>query len=188
MSQDAIAAIKKDAFIEGSKTAKYTLVEYSDYECPYCVMQYQNGAIKELQKKYGNDINVIFKPMHFVAHPGAEPKGIAALCVGKIAGAEAFVKFSKEIFDGSSPQGPQFPVEKLGDIAAKLKVDATKYKKCVTDKETKSLYDANIQEAMKYQANGTPSTMAINNQTGKMVLIVGAQPLPAFEKSLESIK
>ncbi len=41
LSQDELASIKKDAYIEGNKSAKITLIEYSDLECPFCIRQYK---------------------------------------------------------------------------------------------------------------------------------------------------
>lgn len=41
LSQDELASIKKDAYIEGNKSAKITLIEYSDLECPFCIRQFK---------------------------------------------------------------------------------------------------------------------------------------------------
>lgn len=69
ITAESIAAIRKDAFIEGNQNAKITLVEYSDLECPYCIMQYKNGVIGKMKEKYGDKINVIFKPLNLARHP-----------------------------------------------------------------------------------------------------------------------
>lgn len=61
LSKDELASIKKDAYIEGNKEAKITLIEYSDLECPFCIRQFKEGTIKKIHEKYGDTVNSIFK-------------------------------------------------------------------------------------------------------------------------------
>jgi len=84
MTTDEYVSTLKDAPIEGSKNAKITLIEYSDLECPYCIMQFKNRTIAKLQSQYGTQINHIYRPARFVSHPGSDKKAIAALCVAQV--------------------------------------------------------------------------------------------------------
>jgi protein-disulfide isomerase len=60
------------------------VIEYSDFECSYCIQHRQDGVIAELKKKYGSDGDFIFKPVNLAGHQGSDAKGFAALCVAKI--------------------------------------------------------------------------------------------------------
>src|ERR1700741_1100757 len=54
-----LPAIDDKTRIRGEKNARYTLVEYADFQCPYCAAGYQN--VEELRKKHGSDLRFIFK-------------------------------------------------------------------------------------------------------------------------------
>lgn len=101
MSKDEYAAVLKNAPIEGPQNAKFTLIEYSDLECPFCIMQYKNGTMAQIQKKYGSQANHIFRPVNLVRHPGADEKGLAALCVAKVADTKKYTRFYRAILSGS---------------------------------------------------------------------------------------
>ncbi len=69
------------------------MIEYSDLECPYCIVQYKQGTIAAMKKKYGDDVNVIYKPINLAGHAGADQKSKAILCVAVNDGVEKYAKF-----------------------------------------------------------------------------------------------
>ncbi|MFZ4461810.1 MAG: DsbA family protein [Patescibacteria group bacterium] len=180
LSADDYAAVMKDAYVEGKKDAKITLVEYSDLECPYCIIQFKNKTISKLQEKYGDKINVIYKPLNLARHPGADQKGMASICVAQIGGAEKYEKFYKAILDRSNERGPVFPLDNIKALAKEVGVDATKFAACYDGKKTESIYQAYTAEAMKHGVDGTPTTMILNNETKKFELMKGAADVSSF--------
>lgn len=76
-----IASLKEGAYVEGNENAKITILEYSEFLCPYCKRQSDNKVMEQLVAKYGKDVNVIFK--HYIVHPGAEVLAQAAQCIGE---------------------------------------------------------------------------------------------------------
>ena len=60
---DRIKTLKKDPYILGNKDATITIIEYTDPECPYCIMQYQNRVLKDLISYYSGSVNMITKPV-----------------------------------------------------------------------------------------------------------------------------
>ena len=60
---EKLAAIIKDGYILGKKDAKITIIEYSDFLCPYCKRHYDAQTIENLIKKYPNDVNMVFRQM-----------------------------------------------------------------------------------------------------------------------------
>jgi len=64
-------AIDDKTRIRGGKDAKYTLVEYSDFQCPYCAGAYR--TVEELRKRHGNDLRFIYKHLPLPFHPHAMP-------------------------------------------------------------------------------------------------------------------
>lgn len=85
LTQDQIATLKKNAVVEGDAKAKYTIIEYSDPECPYCIRHFADGTIASVIGAYpAGQVNHIFKPVQGVNHAGTEYKSLAILCAGKL--------------------------------------------------------------------------------------------------------
>ncbi len=181
LTADQYAAIMKDSYAEGNKSAKITLVEYSDLECPYCIIQYKNKTISKLQEKYGDKVNVIYKPLNLARHPGADQKGMASLCVAQIAGAEKYSKFYNAILDRSNERGPVFPLDNIKALAKEIGgIDATKFAACYDGQKTKSVYESYTAEALARGVEGTPTIMVLNNETKKFELVKGAADVSSF--------
>ena len=87
-----IAPINEDDFVKGNSEARYVVMEWSDYECPYC-----GRFQKSVTQLLGEDTDVKWVYRQFPLddlHPNSRAKSIAALCVGKIAGNDSFWQFS----------------------------------------------------------------------------------------------
>lgn len=63
LSAEQIASVTKDAYIVGNKDATITIIEYTDPECPYCVVQYQNGTLKGMVSTFNGSVSTITKPV-----------------------------------------------------------------------------------------------------------------------------
>lgn len=64
----------------GSKNAKITIIEYSDFECPFCIRHHRE-TFPQIQKNFSKTVNFIWKNNRGVNHDGTEAKAIAVLCV-----------------------------------------------------------------------------------------------------------
>ena len=187
LSSDNYAVIMKDSYVEGKKDAKVTLIEYSDLECPYCIIQFKNKTISTLQAKYGDNVNVIYKPLNLAGHPGSDQKGWASLCVAQIGGVDKYAKFYKAILDRSIAGGAVFPLDNIKSLAKEVGVDATKFASCYDSKQTETLYKSYTAEALKFGVGGTPTTMILNNSTKQYELVKGAADVSAFYPVVDRI-
>lgn len=87
-----IAPITEEDFVKGDAKARYALIEWSDYECPFCG-RFQESANQLVEKN--SDVKWVYRQFPLDSlHPQTRQKSIAALCVGKIAGNDAFWEFS----------------------------------------------------------------------------------------------
>lgn len=76
-------------------------------------MQYKNTTIDTLLRKYPKQVNYGYKTFQAVPHENSEIKAKSLLCVGQIAGAEAYASYYRKIFDGSTEaNGYQTPLPK----------------------------------------------------------------------------
>jgi protein-disulfide isomerase len=186
MSKEDIAAIEKVAYFDGDAKSRIIVAEYTDPECPFCIRQAKDGIMPKLLESYAGKVRVAHKPFRAVPHPGAEPKAIALLCVGKIAGAETYNAYYDAMMDRST-QEKVMPVDSLASLAKELKVDAKEFSACYDAKETLAQYDANTTEGRKYGVEGTPGTLIIDSETGNYELIAGAYPYESFQAAVDKL-
>ncbi len=156
----------------GAQDAKVTIVEFSDFQCPFCA----KGAdlLKEIKKKYGNKVKVAFKNFPLPFHNHAEKAAVAGLCANE-QGTEYFWKMHDAMFanqDALDPEGLKKTAGKVG-----VKLDA--FEKCLAENKYLAQVQADMEEGKKVKVKSTP-TFFINGQ-----LINGAQPMEVFAEIID---
>jgi len=161
--------------MEGPADAKITIVEYSDFECPYCSRGYQ--TVKEVQKAYPGQIRFVFKHLPLEFHPKAMPAAKYFEAVAR-QGAEKAYKFHDAIFENQSDlrsKGEGF----LKEAAKKAGADMAKLTKDLNDPKLMDRINADMEEAKKFNFSGTPGFL-ING-----VSLRGAYPFPEFKSIID---
>ena len=155
----------------GPSDAAITIIEFSDYECPYCRRWYQEVYLRLLQD-YPDAVRIVFRdfPLSSI-HPNATPAAEAANCAGE---QDAYWKFHNLLFTG----------EELGDeiyleYASQLKLDVAKFKACYEEGRYKDEVAADYQYASTLGVRSTP-TFFVNG-----IPVVGAQPYDVFKQLIE---
>lgn len=156
----------------GGETAKVTIVEFSDFQCPYCA----EGAkvLRQLKAKYGNKIKVAFKQFPLPFHSQAKRAAVAALCINEQK-TELFWKMHDQLF---ADQGKLSPTD-LKLIAKNLGADTTKFNKCLDDNKYIAQVEKDIQEGKAIGVKSTP-TFYVNGQ-----LVAGALPVEMFSEIID---
>lgn len=154
--------------IRGNKDAKYTLVEYSDFQCPYCGRGYQ--TVETLRKKYGGNLRFIYKNMPLPFHPMAMPaaKWFEAVAIQS---PEKSWLFHDKLFENQDKLSEDFlkqTVKSLGLNVDKAEKDAAS--KTVADK-----IESDIKEGHEMGFDGTPGFL-LNG-----VPVKGAYPVEYFD-------
>ena len=167
----------------GSKTAPITIVEYTDYQCPYC-QRFHVTAFAELKKAYIDTGKVRFfsKDMPLDFHPNAMRAAMAARCAGEQG------KFW-ELRDTMGANPNSLDLEHIVGFAADLKMDTNALRACIDSGKYKERVQNDVLEAMKIGANGTP-TFVIGKSVGEGVdgeLVVGALPFQMFDAKLKDL-
>lgn len=161
-----------NAPVTGGKDAKVTIVEFSDFQCPFCA----KGAdiVNQIKKKYGNKVKVAFKNFPLPFHNHAEKAAVAGLCAHE-QGGENFWKMHDEMFahqDNLDEAGLKNMAKKIG-----LKADA--FEKCLSENKYLDQVKADMEEGKNLKVKSTP-TFFVNGQ-----LINGAQPLEVFSNIID---
>ncbi len=161
-----------DAPSFGDKTAKVTILEYSDFQCPFCA----KGAeiVTQLKKKYGNKIQIGFKNFPLPFHNQAKDAALAGLCANE-QGMDKFWKFHDHMFANQD----KLDVASLKATAKSMGLDSSKFDKCMDEKKYMAKVDQDYQEGQTVGVKSTP-TFFVNGQ-----IVMGAQPIEVFSEIID---
>ena len=171
--------------IRGNPDARVTIVEFSDFQCPYC----SRGAdtMEEVLTKYPNDVKFVFKNFPLAFHPWAKPAAIAAHCAA-LQNHDAFWTLHDKFFRTQSELTQQNVIEKSKEYLQGSKVDLDKWSTCAEKTDTpeykaaSEAVDADMQLGQSLGVSGTPGFFV--NGT----FLSGAQPLTTFEPLIQQAK
>ena len=162
----------KGAPFEGPADALITVVEFSDYQCPFC--RRVQSTLGELRKKYPSDLRIVMRQNPLPFHPRAQPAANLALEARAQKGDAAFIEANHRLYEGNLEESD------LLALAKDLKLDAKKAKAAITNNTHDAEIENDIELAQDLQARGTPHFF-ING-----VRLSGAQPLQNFVDLVES--
>jgi protein-disulfide isomerase len=153
----------------GSGSALVTVVEFSDFQCPFCSRV--EPTLKALRDKYGDKLRIVWKNEPLPFHNRAEPAAEAALEVRAEKGDKAFWDVHDKLYENQKDLSD----EELVKLGAQAGASADKLKKAISDHTHKAVLDADTDLADDFQASGTPHFF-VNGRR-----LVGAQPQEKFE-------
>lgn len=155
----------------GKVDAPITIFEYSDFECPYCKQYHPNP--KKLVERYPDQVNWVYRHFPLPFHnPAAEQESQASECAAELGGNESFWNYSDEIFDRDKQN--QFSTGVLVDLAIKIGLDKKTFTECITSGRYQKRVQRDIAEGKRIGITGTPTTIFLNNKTGKTIARSGA--------------
>jgi len=151
--------------LRGPKNAPVTIVEFSDFQCPYC----KNAVptLHQIEKQYGNKVKVAFKHNPLPFHSNARLAAVASVAAqeqGK------FWEYHDKLFENQQA----LDRASLEKYAGELGLNASKFKSALDSKKLEARVDADLAEGARSGVQGTP-TFFINGRQ-----MVGAQPLDRF--------
>ena len=178
--------------ILGDTNAPITIIEFSDYECPFC-KRYFDDTFSQIKAKYidTGKVKLVFRDLPLSFHdPMATKEAVAANCARKQGGDTTYFKYHDEIFKQTTSNGNGLNDEKIKTIATDIGLNLAQFESCLQDKAMEDEVKKDVADAGKAGATGTPSfiigkTTADGNINGS--LVVGAQPYGAFEAVIESL-
>ena len=167
--------IEDDRVVFGKKDAPITIVEYSDFQCPYCGRGY--STVKEVEKSYAGKVRIVFKHLPLDFHPMAMPAAKYFEAIAMQDGSKA-EKFHDEVFSNQTQlnqEGEKF----LKATAKKVGANLAKIEKDLSSDRVKNRIQTDMAEAKKFEFSGTPGFL-ING-----ISLRGAYPAPEFKKIID---
>lgn len=175
-------AVKADISIEGEPAmgddnAPVTIVEFTDYECPFC-KRYVDQTYNQIKENYVDTgkVKYVVKDFPLGFHQKAKLASIAANCAFEQLGDDAYFKMHNKIFANQDSMSQ----ENFKSWALEIGVDEAEYDTCINNPEIAAEVDADLQEGQQNGVSGTPSFF-INGE-----LVVGAQPYSVFQQKIDA--
>jgi predicted DsbA family dithiol-disulfide isomerase len=158
--------------VRGDAAAPITIVEFSDFQCPFCRNSFP--VVKQLLEKYAGKIKIAYRdyPLHQI-HPQAHIAAEGARCAGEQG---KFWEYHDLLFTN------QDKLDQTGLIqhAKTLKLNQRQFETCLGSGKYKPAIEADVQAASKARVSGTPAFF-ING-----IAVTGAQPASAFERIIDA--
>ncbi len=180
-----INEITEDDHVRGNPNAPIIIVEYSDFDCPFCKNFHE--TMNKVMDNYGptGQVAWVYRNMPLEGlHPGAPQVAAAAECVAKQAGNDGFWKFADLVF-GEREVNEQTNLSRLTEFATTAGADKAAFEACLNSGETKADVDEDFANAISVGAQGTPySIVMVGDQMG---VINGAQQYPTVKQIIDNL-
>lgn len=155
----------------GPADAPITIVEFSDYQCPFCRRWHQE-VYEQLLAAYPGKIRMVYRNLPLTSiHPDAMAASQAALCAGE---QDAYWPFHNKLFSSDSLSTQTFM-----QYAQELSLNVDQFQSCITTEKYKDAVTADSDFAVNLGVRSTP-TFFING-----LAVVGAQPLEVFKQVID---
>jgi protein-disulfide isomerase len=177
-----------DSPFKGKVDAPVTLVEYSDYQCPFCARNYRN-VMPILQEEYIDTGKLRFVMREYplaTIHKNATNASIAALCAG---GQGKYWEMHDLLFDNQKELG----VDNLKSFAGTIGLDTASFNECLDSKKSAERVRKDMAGASKLGMGGTPGFfIGLTDQSEPdnvelSVYLKGAKPIDEFRASIDDL-
>ena len=173
-------AVSDSEHIRGDKKSPLTIVEYSDFDCPFC--ERFHPTMQKIVDEYKGKVRWVYR--HFPLdslHPNARKAAEASECANELGGNDAFWKFADKLAGESG----QSTAEKLTTYAKDIGLNEAKFKTCVDSEKYKQKVQDDYNDAAAAGGQGTPYSILIDSK-GEKTAINGAQPYESVKAMIDA--
>ena len=174
--------------VKGDPEASITIVEFSDFQCPFCSRWYDQ-TLSSLEENYidTGKVKLVYRDLPLTSiHPNAMPAHIAAECANE---QNKFWDYHNILFESQSEWNRLSSTDlsaKLSEYATIVGIETKSFESCLTSQEMADEVDADSADARRLGATGTP-TFFVGNEKDGFTKLVGAQPYSSFKTTIDEL-
>lgn len=166
--------------LRGAKNAPVTIVEYSDFQCPYCKRHYP--TMLQVMKDYGGKVAWVYRHFPLSFHQNAEISAEASECASEQG---KFWEYADMLFTKGNGDGTGLAPTDLEKYAKELGLNFSKFESCFTAKKYASRVNSDQASGSAAGVNGTPANIIIDRR-GKTQLVEGAVPYEQLKAAIDA--
>lgn len=173
----------------GDKDAPLTLIEFADFECPFCKRSFDQ-VMPELKKNYidTGKVKFVYRDFPLAFHANAHKEAEAAECARNQSDDAMYFKFHDQIFTKTISNGTGLALSQLPVIAQGLGLNLARFQQCLNSGAFKNEVDKDIADGTAAGVSGTPSWFIGQSSKDGIIdgtLVVGAQPFSTFKTIID---
>lgn len=172
-----VPAVTEDDHIRGNADAAITIIEYSDFQCPYCSRFHP--TMQQVMEEYTDSVRWVFRHFPLSFHPEATPAAIASECAAEQG---KFWEYADELFANQSGLGSEFYVT----LASDLGLNTANFNACLQNEKYADKVEAQAQAGGAAGVSGTPGSFVIDAD-GNAIPIKGALPFSSVAAAIDSV-
>ncbi len=184
-----VKPIDGEDHIRGDLNASVMVIEFSDFECPFC--KSFHATMKQVMGNYEKDGKVAWVYRHFPLdqiHSKARKEAQAAECAAEQGGNKAFWAYADRLFE-IAPSNNRLDLAQLPIVAKDTGLDQAKFETCLSGDQKGGKFaahiEANLQDATLSGGTGTPYSLVINSK-GRIFPVNGAMPYEAVTAIIDA--
>lgn len=165
--------------IRGNPNAKISVIEYSDFECPFCARHHP--TMQQIVDTYDDDVNWVYRHFPLSFHPNAQKAAEASECAAEIGGNDKFWAMTDMIFEKGADNA------QLESYAAAIGLHAAQFTDCLSSGKMAARVQSDTTEGSSAGVSGTPGNIVLKNDTKESRIVSGAQPFSAFQAVIDEM-
>ncbi len=172
--------------IFGDPGAPISLIEYSDFECPFCKRFHPTA--EALIAAFPGKVNWVYRhfPLDF-HNPAANREAEASECVAELAGNDAFWRYTSEVYKATPSNGEGVDEDGLAQLAKDQGVDTGRFTECLASRRHAKRVDDDFREGQAVGVTGTPGNFLRDNRSGRALARPGAVDLDRLKRDVTSL-
>ena len=179
-----VKSVSDSDHIEGNVNAPVTIIEYSDFECPYC--KTFHATLQEVLAKYPDDVKLVYRHFPLSFHANAQKEAEASECVAELGGNDAFWNFANTLYERTTSNGTGFALDQLGPLAKEFGVDQTAFQSCLDSGNYADKIETDMSEGSAAGVSGTPTSFVLDSNGDVVDTIPGALTTAQVESIIDS--
>lgn len=183
---DKVRPIDENDHIYGDPNAPVKIIEFSDFECPFCARLH--STLKTLVNESQGQIAWVYRnfPLEQLHPEKAFQEAVASECAAELGGNDAFWTFSDRFFELTPSNNQTNLSVVIPQIINEIGLDEDKFNECLASGRYDDRIKRDIQDAVTSGGNGTPYSVIVG-PNGKATALSGAQPIEAFRQVIDSL-
>lgn len=172
--------------VQGNANAPVTLVEFSDFQCPFCE-RFFSSTLPQIEQEYVDTgkVKLVYKQFPLDSlHPNAKVSALASECANEQG---KFWPYHNTLFGNQTQWAEQSPTQVISTFkkyATDLGMNVASFNTCMDSKKYSSIIDKELEEGSTYGVSGTP-TFYVGNEKSGYTQLIGAQPFSAFQQIID---